>query len=127
MCVLLIFGIHSFVLVYVYKKTCNQKKQKPEIKGELPKVTIQLPMFNEYFVVERLINSVCNIKYPLDKLEIQVLDDSTDDTQILAKELVNTYQHKGYNIKYLHRTDRTGYKAGALKEALEVLKAIVED
>ena len=77
-------------------------------------------MFNEYFVVERLINSVCNIKYPLDKLEIQVLDDSTDDTQILAKELVNTYQHKGYNIKYLHRTDRTGYKAGALKEALEV-------
>ncbi|MBR3090428.1 MAG: glycosyltransferase family 2 protein [Bacteroidetes bacterium] len=120
MCVLLIFGIHSFVLVYVYKKTCNQKKQKPEIKGELPKVTIQLPMFNEYFVVERLINSVCNIKYPLDKLEIQVLDDSTDDTQILAKELVNTYQHKGYNIKYLHRTDRTGYKAGALKEALEV-------
>lgn len=120
LCVLFAFGMHSLMLVYIYKKTCNKKKIKPALQKELPMITIQLPMFNEYFVVERLIKAVCNMNYPLEKLEIQVLDDSTDDTQIIAQKLVKEYQEKGHNIKYIHRTDRTGYKAGALKAALEV-------
>jgi len=77
-------------------------------------------MFNEYNVVERLIRAVCNIRYPLNKLEIQVLDDSTDDTVTLANKIVKEYQQKGFNIKYIHREDRTGFKAGALKEGLAV-------
>ncbi|MGE5479606.1 MAG: cellulose synthase family protein [Chloroflexota bacterium] len=84
-----------------------------------PRVTIQLPLFNEYFVVERLIRSVCAIKYPKDKLEIQVLDDSTDDSVEISKKLVDEYKAQGFNIKYIHRTDRTGFKAGALKYGLE--------
>ncbi|HPU23263.1 MAG TPA: glycosyltransferase, partial [Candidatus Kapabacteria bacterium] len=94
--------------------------KEPELPKELPMVTIQLPLYNEYFVVERLIRSVCNIKYPKEKLEIQVLDDSTDESQELCKSLVEEYKKKGFNIKYIHRTDRTGYKAGALKHGLEL-------
>jgi cellulose synthase/poly-beta-1,6-N-acetylglucosamine synthase-like glycosyltransferase len=90
------------------------------MQTDVPMVTIQLPMFNEYSVVERLIRAVCKIKYPIDKLEIQVLDDSTDDTITLANKVVDEYKAKGYNIKYIHRIDRSGYKAGALKAGLEV-------
>ncbi len=119
LCVLFAFGVHGIFLVHFYRKTQKNRIKKPEMPKEYPKVTIQLPMFNEYFVVERLIHAVCKIKYPLDKLEIQVLDDSTDDSQELAKKIVEDYKQKNYNIKYIHRTDRTGYKAGALKEALD--------
>jgi len=77
-------------------------------------------MYNEFNVVERLIRAVCKIRYPIDKLEIQVLDDSTDETVTLASKVVEEYRKKGYNIKYIHRVDRTGFKAGALKEGLEV-------
>ena len=118
LCVLFAFGVHGLFLVYFYRKTQKNKREKPDMPAEFPKVTIQLPMFNEYFVVERLIHAVCKIKYPLDKLEIQVLDDSTDDSQEIAKRMVDEYKQKGFNIKYIHRVDRTGYKAGALKEAL---------
>ena len=83
-------------------------------------VTVQLPMFNELYVVERLITSVTKLDYPKDKLEIQVLDDSIDETQALAKKLVDKFGADGFNIKYLHRVDRTGFKAGALKEGLKV-------
>lgn len=86
---------------------------------EYPKVTIQLPIFNEYNVVERLIRSVCSIDYPKDKLEVQVLDDSTDETVQLSQKLVDEYADDGFNIKLIHRTDRTGFKAGALKLGLE--------
>ncbi|MEJ5245884.1 MAG: glycosyltransferase [Bacteroidota bacterium] len=114
------FGIHGLILLYYYRKTQNNKIKEPELPKELPMVTIQLPLYNEYFVVERLIRSVCNIKYPKEKLEIQVLDDSTDESQELCKSLVEEYKKKGFNIKYIHRTDRTGYKAGALKHGLEI-------
>ncbi|HOQ50120.1 MAG TPA: glycosyltransferase, partial [Candidatus Kapabacteria bacterium] len=114
------FGIHGLILLYYYRKTQNNKIKEPELPKELPMVTIQLPLYNEYFVVERLIRSVCNIKYPKEKLEIQVLDDSTDESQELCKSLVEEYKKKGFNIKYIHRTDRTGYKAGALKHGLEL-------
>lgn len=114
------FGIHGLILLYYYRKTQNYKHKEPKLPDELPMVTIQLPLYNEYFVVERLIRSVCNIKYPKEKLEIQVLDDSTDESQELCKSLVEEYKQKGFNIKYIHRTDRTGYKAGALKHGLEL-------
>lgn len=116
------FGIHGIVLLYYYRKTKLQDTQEVEQKGEWPLVTIQLPMFNELYVVERLIGSICEIDYPKDKLEIQVLDDSTDETQALAKKLCLEYEAKGYDISYIHRVDRTGYKAGALKEGLKIAK-----
>lgn len=116
------FGIHGIVLLYYYRKTKLQDTQEVEQKGDWPLVTIQLPMFNELYVVERLIGSICDIDYPKDRLEIQVLDDSTDETQALAKKLCLEYEAKGYDISYIHRVDRTGYKAGALKEGLVIAK-----
>jgi cellulose synthase/poly-beta-1,6-N-acetylglucosamine synthase-like glycosyltransferase len=116
------FGIHGIVLLYYYRKTKLQDTQEVEQKGDWPLVTIQLPMFNELYVVERLIGSICEIDYPKDKLEIQVLDDSTDETQALAKKLCLEYEAKGFDISYIHRVDRTGYKAGALKEGLKIAK-----
>lgn len=120
LCVLFGFGIHGLVLLYYYRKTANI--DTPEVKepSEWPMVTVQLPMFNELYVVERLITSVTKLDYPKDKLEIQVLDDSIDETQALAKKLVDKFGADGFNIKYLHRVDRTGFKAGALKEGLKV-------
>jgi cellulose synthase/poly-beta-1,6-N-acetylglucosamine synthase-like glycosyltransferase len=116
------FGIHGIVLLHYYRKT--RKQDMPDLKDpeEWPVVTVQLPMFNELYVVERLIKSVCEIDYPKDKLEIQVLDDSIDETQALAKKLCDEYQKKGFDISYIHRTDRSGYKAGALKEGLKHAK-----
>ena len=86
------------------------------------KVTIQLPLFNELYVVERLIDAVCEIDYPKDKLEIQVLDDSTDETVDIASKVVEQKKKEGIDIIYLHRTNRQGFKAGALKEGLKVAK-----
>ncbi len=119
--VLFTFGIHGLVLLYYYKKTRGNSIEDIKFdEGNAPLVTIQLPLFNEMYVAERLIRSVCQINYPKDKLEVQVLDDSTDETQELCQKLVKEYQDLGFDIKYLHRTDRSGYKAGALKEGLEV-------
>ena len=87
-----------------------------------PKVTIQLPVFNERYVVERLITSVCRFNYPKELLEIQVLDDSTDDTVDIAKTVVAQMQRRDFDVVHLHRKDRTGFKAGALKEGLKTAK-----
>ena len=114
------FGMHGLVMLYYYYKTSKIAPDNPELPEELPNATIQLPIFNEMYVIERLIKSVCDIEYPKDKLEIQVLDDSTDNTVEIAKKLVEEYRQKGYDINYIHRTDRTGFKAGALKNGLEL-------
>jgi cellulose synthase/poly-beta-1,6-N-acetylglucosamine synthase-like glycosyltransferase len=113
------FGIHGLVMLYYYGKTQKIVSPDEKMPEKLPRVTIQLPLFNEYYVVERLIDAVCNIEYPKDLLEVQVLDDSTDDTVELAQNLVENYSNRGFDIKYIHRTNRQGYKAGALKEGLE--------
>jgi cellulose synthase/poly-beta-1,6-N-acetylglucosamine synthase-like glycosyltransferase len=89
---------------------------------ELPFVTIQLPVFNEKYVVERLIDNIVLLDYPKDKFEIHVLDDSTDDTIEISRRKVEEYQSKGYHISLLHRTDRSGFKAGALKEGMKKAK-----
>jgi cellulose synthase/poly-beta-1,6-N-acetylglucosamine synthase-like glycosyltransferase len=114
------FGIHGLALLYYYRKTSKEAPAELVIPKDLPKVTVQLPMYNEMYVVERLIRAVCDIEYPKDKLEVQVLDDSTDETQEICKRIVDEFTGMGYNIKYIHRTNRQGYKAGALKEGLAV-------
>jgi cellulose synthase/poly-beta-1,6-N-acetylglucosamine synthase-like glycosyltransferase len=82
---------------------------------DLPVITVQLPLFNELYVVERLLNAVTAIDYPREKLEIQVLDDSTDETVKVAEAVVARYAEQGFDIHYIHRSDRTGFKAGALE------------
>jgi cellulose synthase/poly-beta-1,6-N-acetylglucosamine synthase-like glycosyltransferase len=89
---------------------------------ELPRITVQLPLFNEMYVVERLLKSVTEIDYPRELLEIQVLDDSTDETVKLAEATVEQYKRAGFDIHYIHRTDRTGFKAGALENGLKTAK-----
>lgn len=103
------------------------RKFIPEPKGkfaeqDLPVITVQLPLFNEMYVVERLVKAVTEIDYPREKLEIQVLDDSTDETVRLAEATVAKYAKQGFDIHYVHRTDRTGFKAGALEQGLKVAK-----
>jgi cellulose synthase/poly-beta-1,6-N-acetylglucosamine synthase-like glycosyltransferase len=117
------YGVHRYILVYLYyKHKKNRTSDPPANFPELPRVTIQLPIFNEQFVVERLLEAICRIQYPLDKLDIQVLDDSTDETQAVARGLVEHYAARGWPISYLHRTDRTGFKAGALAEGMKTAK-----
>lgn len=114
------FGMHGLVLLYYYHKTQKIQPPKYDLPKELPRVTVQLPIYNEVYVVERLIRHVCNFDYPKDKLEIQVLDDSTDETQELAQCLVQEYRQKGFDIHYIHRNNREGFKAGALRYGLEL-------
>lgn len=120
--ILFLFGIHGLVLLYYYHKTQKISLPKYELPKDLPRVTIQLPIFNELYVVGRLIKHVCKIRYPKDKLEIQVLDDSTDETQEVARKLVEEYRKQGFDIHYIHRDNREGFKAGALKYGLERAK-----
>ena len=86
---------------------------------ELPRITVQLPLFNEMYVVERLLKAVTEIDYPRERMEIQVLDDSTDETVRLARATVEHYREQGFDIVYIHRSDRTGFKAGALENGLK--------
>jgi cellulose synthase/poly-beta-1,6-N-acetylglucosamine synthase-like glycosyltransferase len=118
--ILFVFGAHGYVMVYWYNKFRALDKKPPAPLQDFPKVTIQLPVFNEMYVVERLIRAVCEIDYPPELLEIQVLDDSTDETTRLAQRAVEHYQKQGHTITLLHRDNRRGYKAGALREGLAV-------
>ncbi len=120
--VLSIYGAHRYYLLYLYKKNYHSDPKPKNYFKSLPVVTIQLPIYNEEYVVERLIKSVINIDYPKDKLEIQVLDDSTDDTSKKAKALVEHYKKLGYDIHYIHRKNRKGFKAGALDNGLKIAK-----
>jgi cellulose synthase/poly-beta-1,6-N-acetylglucosamine synthase-like glycosyltransferase len=120
---LAIYGVHRYTMVYLYYK--HKKNYNPEPLShfeELPRVTVQLPIYNEQFVIDRLIEAVCNMQYPADKLEIQLLDDSTDETQQVAAAIVERYAALGHPIVYIHRTNRHGFKAGALDEGLKVAK-----
>jgi cellulose synthase/poly-beta-1,6-N-acetylglucosamine synthase-like glycosyltransferase len=123
MIVLSFYGIHRYTMCYLYfKYKKNYNPNPPQHFKELPRVTIQLPIFNEQFVIDRLIEAVCAMDYPSDKLEIQVLDDSTDETQKVASDIVARYAALGHPINYIHRTNRYGYKAGALDAGLKVAK-----
>src|SRR4051812_7596769 len=114
------YGLHRYALVYLYyKKKKNETTMPAQEFADLPRVTIQLPIFNEQFVVDRLLQAISRIEYPHDKLDIQLLDDSTDETVNVASGLVEHYASQGVPITYLHRTNRAGYKAGALHEGLK--------
>ena len=115
-----LYGLHSFVtsILYLLSNSQVKKRKKVPILKEWPVVTVQLPIYNEKYTVERLLSAVTKLEYPAERLQIQVLDDSTDDTAQLVKGLVAEYKSQGVNIERLHRTNRQGYKAGALSEAL---------
>jgi cellulose synthase/poly-beta-1,6-N-acetylglucosamine synthase-like glycosyltransferase len=116
--VLGLYGWHRYFIAYQYLKYKDQVPGPPPPVGEWPLVTIQLPIYNEMYVVERLVDAVCEIEYPRDRLEIQVLDDSTDETRGIAELAVRRQAARGFDIKYLHRTNRAGFKAGALEAGL---------
>ncbi len=123
MILLAIYGMHRYTLVYLYYKHRRQYRSDPPAHfNELPGVTVQLPIFNEQFVVDRLLEAVCAMEYPREKLEIQVLDDSTDETQEVAAGLVERYAALGHPIVYIHRANRHGYKAGALDAGLKIAR-----
>lgn len=116
------YGFHRLTIIFLYLK---HKNDTPVAKGhfdELPVITMQLPVFNELHVAERLIQKVAEIDYPKDKLHIQVLDDSTDETQAICREQVANLVARGFDAQYVHRTDRTGYKAGALENGIKTAK-----
>ncbi len=123
MIILAAYGLHRYALVYMYYR--NRKNRTTEASAhfaELPRVTIQLPIFNEQYVIDRLVEAVCKIDYPKDKLDIQVLDDSTDETVAVASAVVERYAALGHPITYIHRTNREGFKAGALQNGLRTAK-----
>ncbi len=131
----LLFGLYLFflslILVYNFLQLnllfnyLGKKKVVPPPPMDpdaLPVVTIQLPLFNEPYVAERLIDNIVAMEYPRDRLEIQILDDSTDETTALCEAKAEYYRNQGFDIRVIHRTDRSGYKAGALAEGLLVAK-----
>jgi len=129
---LLTYGMNCYLLMLFYR--LNRPKylrRHAEIKKRFyrdfpvknwPRVTIQLPIFNERYVVDRLIKSVCRFEYPRELLEIQILDDSTDDTVDMVQALARQMNDRGFDIQYIHRDNRAGFKAGALKEGLKTAK-----
>ncbi|UTW64716.1 glycosyltransferase family 2 protein [bacterium SCSIO 12741] len=123
-CLMLFVFSYSIIQLSLALKYLKKKKELPtdRAQGPLPQVTIQLPVFNEKYVVERLIKATLNMDYPKELLEVQVLDDSTDETQEITQKWVDFYQAQGFDIVRIHRTNRAGFKAGALAEGTEVAK-----
>jgi len=118
--VLSCYGLHRYEMIRGYWKHRDElPEQAPQRFEEFPRVTIQLPIYNEQYVVERLIEETSKMDYPRHLLQIQVLDDSTDVTHPFTERLVAEYRAAGLPIEYIHRTHRHGYKAGALQEGLK--------
>src|SRR5881398_794005 len=112
------YGVHRYFIIYLFLKN---RKRAPVPAGrfeQLPVVTVQLPIFNEVYVVERLLRAVSKLDYPRDRLQIQVLDDSTDDTQEITTDCAAELRERGFDVELIHRVDRTGFKAGALERGL---------
>jgi cellulose synthase/poly-beta-1,6-N-acetylglucosamine synthase-like glycosyltransferase len=112
------YGLNSLIMVLLYLRH-RREHQSPVPLTNAPPVTVQLPIYNELHVVERLIDAVTRLDYPHDRLQIQVLDDSTDETMVLAQARVDYYRKRGFDIALIHRTERTGFKAGALQQGTE--------
>ncbi len=120
--ILSFYGLHRYVMVFLFNRYRNKPNPPKARFEELPRVTVQLPSYNEMYVIERVIDAVCAFDYPKDLLDIQVLDDSTDETQSIARAAVERWSNLGLDIHYIHRNDRTGFKAGALENGLRTAK-----
>src|SRR5437879_12815443 len=108
------YGVHRYFIIYLFLKN---RKRAPVPAGrfkELPAVTVQLPIFNEVYVAERLLRSVSELDYPQENLQIQVLDDSTDETREITASCAEELCQHGLNVQRIHRIDRTGFNASAL-------------
>ena len=112
------YGLHRYFIVYLFLKNRRRVPQPLSHFEQLPNITVQLPLFNEIYVVERLLKSVSELDYPRDRLQIQVLDDSTDETRYLTASCAQKLAERGFDVELIHRTDRVGYKAGALEAGL---------
>lgn len=121
---LAVFGFHRSHLVYLYYKHRDRKPRAAGTFADLPAVTVQLPLYNEMYVAERLLDAIALMRYPRDRYQVQVLDDSTDETQEICLRKIAELQarYPGLDIEYIHRTDRTGFKAGALDNGLRTAK-----
>jgi cellulose synthase/poly-beta-1,6-N-acetylglucosamine synthase-like glycosyltransferase len=115
---LAVFGVHRYRMILLYFRYRHRAPRLDRRFERLPRITVQLPIYNELYVVERLIDSVSRLDYPPERLEIQVLDDSTDETSETARRRVALWRSRGVDIRYLHRESRTGFKAGALAAGL---------
>jgi cellulose synthase/poly-beta-1,6-N-acetylglucosamine synthase-like glycosyltransferase len=120
--VLCVYGLHRYFLVAMFLRVKRRTPPSPATMADLPRVTVQLPMYNEEWVARRIIEQTCRLDYPRDRLEIQVLDDSTDATRDIARNTVEQMRAAGHDIVYIRRENRHGYKAGALEEGLRQAK-----
>ncbi len=119
-----LYGGHRYTLLFHYWRSRKNQPKPLRIfdRADLPGVTVQLPLFNEKYVVEGLLDSVCAIDYPRDRLHIQVLDDSTDETRFIAAQACAAWRARGIDVEFVHREDRGGFKAGALENGLRTAK-----
>jgi cellulose synthase/poly-beta-1,6-N-acetylglucosamine synthase-like glycosyltransferase len=120
--VLGVYGFHRWLMLRLFFRHRHQPPPTPTPFSHLPPVTVQLPLYNELHVAQRLIDAVCQLDYPKNRLQVQVLDDSTDQTAQLTQDAVTRWKNQGVDIDYLHRSDRTGFKAGALEAGLHAAK-----
>jgi hypothetical protein len=124
--IIFMYSLAQLNLLFNYLKSRKQADHSPTFdfskKEEIPYVTVQLPVFNELYVMDRLLDNIAELDYPKDKLEIQVLDDSTDESVTTTAKHIKKLQQTGLDIKHICREDRTGFKAGALKEGLKIAK-----
>lgn len=116
------FGLHRYQLVYLFSRHRHKRRVNVPRPAEMPLLTVQLPVFNEKYVVERLVRSVAEMDYPRDRFSVQILDDSTDETTDICASLASELSQQGLDIVHIHRVDRTGYKAGALENGLKTAK-----
>lgn len=126
LCYVTIYCLMQFHLLYHYSKHHSKDKldelKDPGLDSNLPFVTIQLPIYNEKYVIERLIDNIADLDYPKKKFEIHILDDSNDETLKIVERKVQEYKGKGFNIEQVLREKRTGFKAGALRDAMDRVK-----
>src|SRR5205823_7676930 len=108
------YGVHRYFIIYLYLKNRKRAPVPARYFEQLPTVTMQLPIFNEMYVAERLLRSVSELDYPRELLQIQVLDDSIDETREITASCADELRQRGFNVQRIHRVDRTGFKAVAL-------------
>lgn len=120
--IFLVFGLHRLWIVLLYRRHARESSEPAQAFAAWPVVTVQLPIFNEYYVVSRLLRAVADLDYPRERLEIQVLDDSTDETREILAAAVSALRDDGYDVQHVQRADRAGYKAGALANGMRLAR-----